>query len=234
MIEAATRETFLSALLSGDVRSCESLVDRLLTRGTPALTLYTHLIRPALHKIGTLWETNRISVADEHLASAVTERLLARIAPAQSRAAPAKGRRAVVSCAPLEHHQFGARMVADLLESRGFDVSFLGANTPEADLLAHVRARRPDFVALSVSVFMNLAPLGHVLDKINRDLPELPFAVGGQAFLHGGTDLLRRHPGARYFESLERFAADLDAGRFPPCAAGEAGSTPMKRTEGRP
>ncbi len=219
MPDDAVRDRYLPALLAGDARACEAIVQGLLREGTPALDLYTGLFRPSLYRVGELWEANRISVATEHLATAITERLLALAYPALLAEARPAGRRAVVSCGVNEFHQIGARMVADLLESRGFDVAFLGASTPAESLLSLVDERKPEFVALSVSIFFNLAPLDRLLAALGAEFPRLPVIVGGQAFRHGGCEILARHPAARLVASLEELTAEFPPpSPPPPCA----------------
>ena len=92
---------------------------------------YNNLFQKSLYRVGELWESNRISVAKEHLATAITEGLLNLVypklfEPEQYR----KGRTILISCTANEFHQIGGKMVADVCELNGWDSHFLGANTP--------------------------------------------------------------------------------------------------------
>ncbi len=76
-------------------------------------------MRRALYDVGELWEQGKISVAGEHLATAISEGLLHLSYP-RLFAAPRSGRLAVVAASVGERHQFGARMVADMFELHGW------------------------------------------------------------------------------------------------------------------
>ena len=118
------------------------------------------------------------------LISAVTPPIL----PAERR----KGK-AVVTATANEYHQVGAWLVADALDADGWSVRFLGANTPNRELLNLLREESPELLMLSVSLAFNLR---HAEDAIRaaRELPEcrgMRVLVGGIAFL-GEPDLYRR------------------------------------------
>ena len=117
-------------------------------------------------EIGRLWETAQIGVAQEHLATQITQTVLARLAPSLEEAPPrrAGGRRARdrrrharASCTAI-----GARMVADFLEAAGWDVLLLGPDTPQEEIVALAAQRAPDVVALSTSLSFNLLAAGRV------------------------------------------------------------------------
>ncbi len=92
-------------------------------------SLYMDLFQRSLYAVGELWELNKISVAREHLATAITESLLNLVYPRLFENTPT-GKKVVVSCAANELHQIGGKIVADFFELNGWESHFLGANTP--------------------------------------------------------------------------------------------------------
>ncbi|MGB9578426.1 MAG: cobalamin B12-binding domain-containing protein, partial [Halothiobacillaceae bacterium] len=91
---------------------------------------------------------------------------------------------ALVTSAPNEFHELGARMVADLLELDGWNVTFLGANTPVGDLIALAKILNPQIVAISVAMPFNIDVVQRTVASI-RATPELSgvrIMVGGIAF----------------------------------------------------
>ncbi len=60
-------DDYLAALLRGDRAQCKRIVHELLADGMPVRTLYTDVFGASLYREGELWESNRISVATEHL-----------------------------------------------------------------------------------------------------------------------------------------------------------------------
>jgi methanogenic corrinoid protein MtbC1 len=91
----------------------------------------------------------------------------------------------VAACADSELHAVGLRMVCDLLEQRGWDVSYLGAAVPSADLGAMVRDRRPTVVALSASTTSYIPKLRSMIEAVRagEDTPTPYVLVGGRPFL---------------------------------------------------
>lgn len=132
-------------------------------------------------------------MAQEHLATGIAGRSMTTLYGHVARPSRPRPRRAVVTCAPNEYHEMGARMLADLLELEGWDVRYLGANTPEGDVLALLNSWLPHVFALSVCVPFNLEAAGELLASV-RAAPLLwstRVLVGGLAFTWS-TDLWRR------------------------------------------
>jgi methanogenic corrinoid protein MtbC1 len=185
------RARLTELLLAGDWRQSQILVR---ASGTPSqrADFFEKALRDSLYEVGSQWETGTISVAREHLATATVARLLAAMPVVSDAAVTPKGK-AIVTATANEHHQVGAWLIADALEADGWDVRFLGANTPEQELLALLREECPDLLLLSATLPFNLR---HVQNTIQaaRCLPECHntrILVGGQAFA-GEPDLDRR------------------------------------------
>jgi methanogenic corrinoid protein MtbC1 len=203
MISAMFYREYLDALLHGKRVDCGRRVQQLLDQNIDIKNLYTDLFQKSLYEVGRLWEFNRISVAREHLVTAITEGLLGLVYPRLFDGdRPPASRKVIISCAANEHHQIGGRMVADVFEMNGWESHFLGANTPIDQMLGHISDTKPDLVGLSLSVYFNIAALTKGIEAIRSDFPSLDILVGGQAFRWGAMDLLKRFPGAQYVTSL--------------------------------
>lgn len=196
-------DRYLELLLAGDRHGCSRIVSRFLAEEIPVRTLYVDLLQRSMYEVGELWEHNRISVAREHLATAVTEFLLNQVYP-RIFSAEHCGRSAVVACVADEYHQLGAKMVADIMELNGWDGYFLGANTPVTDLLSLLDEKQPDLLALSLSIYTNLPALLDSVAVVRQTFPLLPVIVGGQAFRWGGHDALTRFPDVACLESIHQ------------------------------
>jgi len=195
-------QAYLADLMGGKRQSCAKLVDHLISEKVDLKYLYTELFQRSMYEIGVLWESNRISVATEHIATAITETLLPMAYPLVFSTSRIH-RRVVVSCTPNEYHQIGAKMVADILEMKGWDTLFMGADTPVESLLTTLEDFKPELVCLSLSVFFNFNALLEVIQMVKTAYPKLPIIVGGQAFLHGGRDLVENIPGVTYASTLK-------------------------------
>ncbi len=192
---------YLSHLLAGEKTECSAVTTRLLEEGVPIKELYTDLFKRSMYRVGELWESGRISVATEHLATAVTEGLMARLYPVLF-SEKRNGKKAVVSCSANEYHQLGARMVADIFEMNGWDGLFLGANTPSEDLLRLIHETNPIVVGLSVSIYPNMPVLQRIVEMIRAEFHDVEILAGGQAFLWGGVDFCKKIPRVSHIPSL--------------------------------
>ena len=202
LITEAGYHDYLKALLGGDRDRCRKVFESWLEARLDLRRLYQELVQRSLYDVGELWETGRISVATEHLATAITESLLNLVYPHLFRQ-PRLGKKAVITCAANEFHQLGGKMVADLFELNGWRGYFLGANTPLAAVLDLLRQKEPDVVALSLTVYFNLEALVSMAKAIRTSFPGLPILAGGQAFRWGGQAQVEAIPGAHCLRSLD-------------------------------
>lgn len=202
MIENETYNNYFNALIRGNKGECVSIVEELINKGVPVEKIYTQLFQHALYQVGEYWEMNRISVATEHMATAITENLMIRMQP-QFFASERTGKKAVISCVANEYHQVGAKMVADIFEMNGWDGYFIGANTPVGELIRFLEKHNPDLLGLSLSIYFNLPELKATIAQIRQRFPETPILVGGQAFRWGGTDIARQFNNVQYLSGID-------------------------------
>jgi methanogenic corrinoid protein MtbC1 len=179
---ATLRESYLSAQLAGNRREAlRLLVDEGVQRGIPLASLHLEVIQKAQWEIGRKWQENEISVAQEHMATAISQLALSHLYRHLQRDPP-NGRMVMVACVEGELHELGARMASDFLEMAGFDVRFLGASVPTEHLVREVRESKPDLLALSVTMTYHLPALRQAVAAVREAAPRLPMAVGGLAF----------------------------------------------------
>jgi serine phosphatase RsbU (regulator of sigma subunit)/methanogenic corrinoid protein MtbC1 len=221
---AATRlaRAYRDALLAGDSRRAEQTVRDLLTVGLDPAEMYLEVFAPALEAVGTLWQQGAITVAEEHLATAITERMMGLVRPlfappVAANEAPEPPARPVllVGCVAGEQHRIGAQMVADVFLRGGWDVLFLGADCPTTDLVRLATTRRPDLVALSATIDAHLPAVRDAVARL-QSAPAtrgVPILVGGAPFVENpaladevGADMVARSP----LEALALATALLD------------------------
>jgi methanogenic corrinoid protein MtbC1 len=179
-------DRFAAALKSADAVRAQRVVESALERQFTPLDLYAGVIAPAMREIGDLWERGEITVADEHLASAIVERILA-ILYSRGFVAPPRSRETLLlSCLEGEEHQLGLRIAADVLEGAGFVVFFLGANVPLDDLVAAVSRHRPAAVGLSGTLPGSHVKLERAVEAVRAAAPHIGIVAGG-----GGVDSLQ-------------------------------------------
>ena len=211
MINENLYNNYLSALLAGRRAECRQIVQELLDAGIEVKTLYSHLFQRSMYRVGELWENNRITVANEHLATSITESLLNLVYPAVFDTERI-GKKAVISCSANEFHQVGGKMVADILELNGWDGHFLGANTPTDDMSQFIAETKPDLVGLSLSILSNMDHLKRAIEMVRSDFPNTDLLIGGQAFRWGGVDIIKGYTGTEYIPGLDELEKMIKAG----------------------
>ncbi len=177
------RTRFTAALLAGDTRQPMQVAHEQVMKREHLKDFYLQVIQPALVKVGELWETAEISVAQEHLASAIVTRVMASLYPRFISLEQTKGK-AIVTAAPNEFHEIGPRMVADLLEVDGWDVDYYGANVPAEDIVREAINTQPFFIAVSVSMPFNLDRSKQLIQMVRNvaALNSVKIMVGGRCF----------------------------------------------------
>jgi diguanylate cyclase (GGDEF)-like protein len=141
--------------------------------------LYQRVIAPAMWRIGQLWEKGEISVADEHLATALTHQVMASVY-GPSLGHKVKPGRILMAAVEGEQHALGLRMAADVVELAGYETIYLGADVPMDGLLQAVAARSPDLVGLSATMPDSIQTLDRAIAEIQRVNPKLIVLFGGQ------------------------------------------------------
>lgn len=194
---------FLDALILGNYSQCSALAHSYLANQNSIKELYEYIIKKSLYNVGELWEYNKISVSTEHLASSVVEAIMNQLY-LEIISTERNEKTVVAACVENEFHQIGIKMISDVFEMNSWNALFLGSNTPTADLLSFIKLRNPDLVAISLSLYFNLPSLEKMIQKVQKEFPNLPILVGGQAFLHGGEDVLLKYDNVVYKPDLNR------------------------------
>ena len=172
---------FLVALLAGDEAKAEELVGSARERGADIAVVVRDLVVPALAEIGSMWSQGSASIAEEHLATVLVSRVVSRAtAPV---ACPRTGsRRLLLACLAGEFHDLGIRLSSDVAREAGWEAECLGANVPRESLVAFVAQRRPDAVALSLSLAGHLPECARTIEELRKAVPSCAVIVGGLAF----------------------------------------------------
>ena len=169
------------ALLAADERAVEAVFASAASRGADLALLARDLVSPALDEVGLMWHRGEVSVAEEHLATAVVHRAFTRCAsgvPLPPLGAP----RLLLSCLSGEFHELGARLAGEVARAVGWQAEMLGANTPRDAVLGYIAQRRPDAVGLSCALSGHVAECGKTVQEIRRVAPGVKVLVGGSVF----------------------------------------------------
>jgi methanogenic corrinoid protein MtbC1 len=176
-----TRRMFVHAIVAGERKAALTIASEALRNGAEIQDLYADVFQDALYEVGRLWETNTITVAQEHMATAVTQYVMAHAFGTIESVAPSRGV-ALMTGVPGELHHVGALMVSDMLEAHGWQVQFLGSNLPIAAILGAIADAKPHLLGISVTMPFNLHHATRLIAEAKRADSGVRVVVGGAAF----------------------------------------------------
>ncbi|MET8100525.1 cobalamin B12-binding domain-containing protein [Streptomyces sp. NPDC005236] len=206
------QEQLWDAASTGDEEAATRTVFGALEDGAPPETVLLDLVGAVQRRVGEEWAANRITVAQEHAATAINERAIAALSHHCAQHTAAVRGRATVTCVDGEWHSLPARLVAEVLKLRGWKVDYLGAQVPTGHLISHIHRTGPEFVALSSSIPVRLPTAHATITAVQAT--GTPVLVGGAAFGRHGQ--YARRLGADAWAPDAKAAADrLERGPLP-------------------
>ncbi len=210
---AARADLFFAALAARDEREALAVTLDAIEAGLGTESVLLDVIASAQRRVGAEWAANRFTVAQEHAATAISERVIAAVTtrPDLIPEPDVQRGRLTVACADGEWHGLPARLLTELLKLRGWQVDYLGAHVPGPHLVAHLHETGPDAVALSGSLYTRL-PIAHAMITACQSAAA-PVIVGGAAF--GSDGRFARLLGADAWAPDARSAADRLAAPLP-------------------
>lgn len=146
----------------------------------PVESVVPDVIAEAMVDIGDLWHDGKIDTTTEHFSSSFVQGWLRHLMSLA--ASHVYGPSVIVACAPGDHHELGALMLAVLLRRAGYAVYYVGADTPVADLSAMASHLGASAVMLSASAPGALDALEQHRDLLKQLAPLVVY--GGAAFDH--------------------------------------------------
>jgi MerR family transcriptional regulator, light-induced transcriptional regulator len=103
-----------------------------------------------LDELGRRWASGRISVIEEHVASARIARAAVRVVRGE---AGADARAALLVAAQGDDHSLGLTFCELALREQGWATIWVGPRAPTAELCEYISAHRPRLVAMSASAY---------------------------------------------------------------------------------
>lgn len=198
-------ERVLRAARRLDAVELQAVLERAaVTLGVPIFL--ESVVAPAVDRIGHGWSEGSVTVAQEHMATAVFRRVLGWLLGVYE--VPAATRRLVVATPPHQVHEIGALIVGVSAAAEGWRVTYLGPDMPVSDLVNAAEQTGSQAVALSVVYVADDAELAGSIREIRAELPEsVALIIGGAA-----SNRIRRQAeaaGALVVDSLPEFRALL-------------------------
>jgi MerR family transcriptional regulator, light-induced transcriptional regulator len=199
--------TYAAAVLAGDEVAAELVIREALEAGLSVAEIDEEIIAPALWLVGELWERGEISVADEHVATEISIRVLALEREARRVARVRPAYLAMLAAPPGELHVVALRMVANVLRDAGYEVMMVGADVPPTALAAMAARHQPDVICLSATMPGSSDQLLITMHEIQRAWPKATFVIGGR----GLTSRVQAQPGVEICQRVSDAVGAVDA-----------------------
>lgn len=170
----AQADRLYRAIAGGQETRARQALERL--AGHVSVTeLCDRVVAPALRRIGDQWAAGQVSIAQEHRATAICERLIA-VHAGQPAGRP-RGT-AVVATPPGERHGMPALMAAACLREHRWRVHHLAADLPAAEIAALADATRADLVVLSTATQDAAAAAEQAAPQVRAAVPGATVLIG--------------------------------------------------------
>ena len=138
---------YLEHLFLGKRCQARELIFAAQDRGIPACKLLKMIIWPAMEQVESLFRRNHINLIIEHMATRINRMVADQLQGMLARA-PKTGQRIVVACGDGEGEELGAQITADLFESMGWSIWFLGCGVPNDEILQFIGKTTPDILCI--------------------------------------------------------------------------------------
>ena len=166
------------------------------------------MIGHCLVEIGIRWHSGNLSISTEHRTTQIGLRLISR---AQVSCIDGRrvGRRAIITTVEGDNHVIGGLTFADLLRFEGWDVDFLGADSPTDSIVEMVERESPDLVGLSVTIEEYLPNATDTVAAI-KAISHPPVVVVGGATVNENSVLESDFSSANSVEAVDRVQAQFN------------------------
>jgi MerR family transcriptional regulator, light-induced transcriptional regulator len=204
----SVRDDYLARLEASDETGAVVVALAALDGGHDAEAVLLDVVAEAQREVGERWAAGSWTVVQEHVATHISERVVAAVSRHRPAPAPTGIGRIAVACLDGEWHGLPARLLAEVLAHHGWEVAFLGSSVPASQVAVHLNTEGPDVVAVSSSLASRLPAARRMVEACRAS--GTPILAGGPAF--GPDGRWARAVGADGWAPDARAAAELLAG----------------------
>jgi methanogenic corrinoid protein MtbC1 len=176
-------DRYMGSLLDGRRQECRDVLSEAMSGGLEAKAVYRHVIWPAMETVERMYRHDQINLATEHMATRISRSIADQLQTHLERK-PAIGKRILITCADGEPEELGAQMCADLFESEGWNVYFVGGGVPNDEILTLVGELRPEVLMIFGTQPAGVANVRKLIDLIRQvgSNPTMNIMISGGVF----------------------------------------------------
>lgn len=176
------------AIINNDKETAVKMALSMLETGKiNVVDLYQNVLSPALVEIDGCTEEETKCIWIEHIRTNIVRTIIEAsyvyvVKSIEENNVKPLNKKALIVCPTDEYHEIGARMATDFLMLCGYDVKYIGANTPLEVIISAVEVEKPDVLAVSVTNLYHLSAAKHMIEAVKVSMPNIKIYAGGQAF----------------------------------------------------
>jgi len=172
-----SKQQLFKKLTDGNIEECIKIYKNYVEIFNIA-DFFDKILRPVMVKIGKDWETGKLAIATEHVASNIAQTLVKII---MEQSSGTGNKKKVMICVPVgEEHHIGCDVLETYLTIKGFKVFNMGTSIPTESIMEFINMKKPDIVLISITIQDNILA-GQRLAKKIRGQSKIPILVGGYA-----------------------------------------------------
>jgi methanogenic corrinoid protein MtbC1 len=215
MLNDVFLERYLKSLLVGDRRQCREVIEDVLHKNNASIVgVYSDVIWPMMLEVEKLARSDKITSIQEHLATRINRTIVDQLQnklPKQ-----AQNEKKVVICSSLkEISELGGQMIADMFESAGWNVRFIGGGLNNDDILEYIHEFSPNVLIIYGTDPTETPSIRSIIDRI-REInawPDMKIMLCGGVF--GRAEGLWEEIGADTYADTPAAAVEAAASEKP-------------------
>ncbi len=206
--ELTSPEKLTRVILDGNRDDILDVIRENLEQGYAPGLLVDEIMIPAINRVGDLYEQKRYFLPQLMASAEAMKEGMAHLEPILAREGAAKARGVIlIATVKGDIHDIGKNIVALLIRNQGYVVIDLGKDVAAETIVAEIKTRRPDVVALSALMTTTMVNMNEVIDLARQEGETCPFMVGGAVV----TAAFAQSIGAHYSKDGVEAAKMVDA-----------------------
>jgi methanogenic corrinoid protein MtbC1 len=171
------KQKLYTKITEGDIQESLKIYEEYI-KTFNTVDFFDKILKPVMSKVGSDWESGKISVGTEHVASNIAHTLVKSIMEPVNRPV---NKKKILICVPIgEEHHLGCDVLETYLSMNGFEVFNMCTSVPTESILNFIDDNNPDIVLISITISDNIDPGRRLVRKINKE-SDIPVLVGGLA-----------------------------------------------------
>jgi len=172
-----SKQQLFKKLTDGNIEECIKIYKNYVEIFNIA-DFFDRILRPVMSKIGEDWDSGKLPIATEHVASNVAQTLVKII---MEQVSGTGNKKKIMLCVPVgEEHHIGCDVLETYLTIKGFKVFNMGTSIPTESIIEFIDMKKPDIVLISITIQDNVLAGQRLVKKI-REKSKIPILVGGYA-----------------------------------------------------